>query len=90
MPPARRKEATSARRAPAPVPPRRVLSPGAKALREHLAKSGQSHAEFASLIGVTRSHVGMLLSGSPPSLACAVRIEQLTNIRCADWLEQAA
>jgi plasmid maintenance system antidote protein VapI len=85
----RRKEATSARR-PAARAPRRPPPTGPDALRGYLEKHELSHAAFADQIGVTRSHVGMLLGGSPPSLSCAVRIEQLTGIKCSDWVEAAA
>lgn len=86
--PPRRKEVASARR------PKRVERKpppsGPDALRDYLEKHGLSHQAFADKIGVTRSHVGMILGGSPPSLSCAVRIEEITGIRCSDWVEAAA
>lgn len=85
----RRKEAASARK-PAAKAPRKPQPRGPDALREYLEKNELSHAAFADRIEVTRSHVGMLLGGSPPSLACAVRIERLTGIRCGDWVQAAA
>ncbi len=84
----RRKEVASARRPRRAE--RRPPPSGPDALREYLEKHDLSHAAFADQIGVTRSHVGMLLGGSPPSLSCAVRIEEITGIRCADWVEVAA
>ena len=85
----RRQEATSTRKPPRPR--RAAREPrGPEALRGYLADQGLSHAQFADQIGVTRSHVGMILGGSPPSLGCAVRIEELTGIKCADWVAEAA
>lgn len=84
----RRKEVASARRPQRA--PRKPAPSGPDALRAYLEKQELSHAAFADQIGVTRSHVGMILGGSPPSLACAVRIEEITGIRCSEWVGVAA
>jgi transcriptional regulator with XRE-family HTH domain len=45
-----------------------------------------SHADLADRLGVSRAMVGMLLAGSMPSLRLAVRIEEVAEIRCRDWV----
>lgn len=48
-----------------------------------------TQAVLAEAIECTRSHVGMLLGGSLPSLTVAVRIEKKLGIRCPAWFEPA-
>jgi DNA-binding XRE family transcriptional regulator len=82
------KEATSTRRTRPARPKRRegAAPPGPQRLRRYLARKEVSHADLADRLGVSRAMVGMLLAGSMPSLRLAVRIEEVAEIRCRDWV----
>jgi hypothetical protein len=69
---------------------RGAASRGAQILRAYLDDHKDvSHIQLAARIGCARSYIGMLLAGTPPSLAFAARIQRELSIPCIAWTEAA-
>lgn len=56
--------------------------------RDWMARAGLNQSEVARQLGVQQPQVSHLVMGTrSPSLALAVRIQKLTGIPAADWVD---
>lgn len=66
------------------------MNPQAR-LRDWLSRSGMSVTDLSKLLEMSQPHTSHVLNGGrTPSLVMAARIQRVTGIPAADWVEPPA